>query len=233
MDSVARVDIVRLEGGKPRRTADSVAIEQELVVTSHGRALLSCTSSPENLLELLYGHLLSEGIARTPKEVSAQKKPDGTYDLDLLATETPQRQIEPVKSTLSIPARVIIDTAQEFTRRAKLFSKTGGTHAASICHGAELINHFEDVSRTSALDKALGDALIRSIDTSDKWILLSSRVSRVIVQKIARCGVPLIAALSAPTLQAVEEGRRLGVCLCAFVRSERANIYANEWRVTF
>ena len=51
------------------------------------------------------------------------------------------------------------------------------------------------------------------------------------ISKLARCGVPIVAAVSAPTIDAVRLAEELNVCLCGFVRGERMNVYANGWRL--
>jgi FdhD protein len=112
-----------------------------------------------------------------------------------------------------------------------VFRETGGTHAAALGDFTGIKSFFEDISRTCALEKAVGDGLLRGIDFSKTFIFLSSRVSKGMVEKAARCGIPIIAGVSAPTLQAVERAQTLGICLCGFVRDKRLNIYANKWRV--
>ena len=72
---------------------------------------------------------------------------------------------------------------------------------------------------------------MRNIEIHNSFIILSSRVPSAFVRKIARVGIPIIAAISAPTVQAVNEADRLGVCLCGFVRGNRMNVYANKWRL--
>ena len=61
--------------------------------------------------------------------------------------------------------------------------------------------------------------------------VLSSRVRADFVRKAARVGIPVIAAVSAPTVEAVDLAEQLGICLCGFVRGSRMNVYANRWRL--
>jgi FdhD protein len=102
-----------------------------------------------------------------------------------------------------------------------------------VAIGAENRIHTlaEDISRTCALEKALGEALFDGIEFGRCFIGLSSRVPRGFVRKIARAGIPIIAAVSAPTYEAVQEAETLGLCLCGFIRRGRLNVYSNAWRV--
>jgi len=89
----------------------------------------------------------------------------------------------------------------------------------------------EDISRTCALEKAIGEALLRGVDFEQSFAFLSSRVPSRMITKLARCGVPIVAAVSAPTMDAVRLAERLNICLCGFVRDERLNVYAHGWRI--
>jgi FdhD protein len=89
----------------------------------------------------------------------------------------------------------------------------------------------EDISRTCALEKALGAALLAGADLRSSILFLTSRIPRSFVRKAARVGIPIVAAVSAPTFEAVEEAERLGICLCGFVRGDRFNAYSRPSRV--
>jgi len=81
------------------------------------------------------------------------------------------------------------------------------------------------------LEKVLGDALLRSVTPDETFVFLSSRVPKRMLLKIVRCGIPIVAAVSAPTLAAVTTADKLGVCVCGFARGHRLNVYSHRWRV--
>ncbi|RME62459.1 MAG: formate dehydrogenase accessory sulfurtransferase FdhD [Caldilineae bacterium] len=125
----------------------------------------------------------------------------------------------------SLPAR--LHAAQT------LFGETGGLHAAALftADGA-LLCLREDVGRHNAVDKVVGWALLNGKLPLHKTILLvSGRASYEILQKATVAGVPIVAAISAPSNLAVDVARRFQVTLIGFLRERRFNVYAGEERV--
>lgn len=118
------------------------------------------------------------------------------------------------------------------------FAATGGLHAAALFDftadpaGALLVVR-EDIGRHNAVDKVIGWAVEnRRIPLTGTVLLVSGRVSFELAQKAVLAGVPVLAAVSAPSSLAVDLAVESGLTLVAFLRGESMNVYSRPDRVS-
>jgi FdhD protein len=152
----------------------------------------------------------------------------GRRNLESLAVTAPRASIE-----WSIDQHTIGRLPDALRAAQPAFAQTGGLHGAACfdVHGG-LETSSEDVGRHNAVDKVLGRMLeAERLPLAQSLLLVSGRASFEIVQKAWLGGIPLVAAVSAPSSLAIDLAREAGITLVGFVRDGRFNIYAHPERV--
>jgi len=139
-----------------------------------------------------------------------------------------------IDSPLTVSRRVIEMLPVALRSVQRTFAETGGLHAAALFDASgELAGTAEDVGRHNAVDKVIGAALGRGeVPLSNHVLFVSGRTSFEIVQKAVVAGLPIIAAVSAPSSLAIELAREANVTLLGFVRGHTFNIYSVPARIT-
>jgi FdhD protein len=152
----------------------------------------------------------------------------GTATLDQL-----RRRCDPLGSGPSVAVSTLLALPDALRRSQRLFEQTGGLHAAGLSDPeGTVLSVREDVGRHNAVDKLVGRSLLDdTLPLGDRVLVVSGRVSFEIVQKAALAGIPILAAVSAPSSLAVTTARDLGMTVVGFIRGPRANVYSHPERV--
>jgi FdhD protein len=258
-EPVRAVEAVRIvtDGSPPGGETTDVVVESPLtiVVEDIGSFTLMCT--PSDVEALAVGFALASGLVRGAGDISElstardplaihmrlQRQDGASPRRDLLRTDSSvlprPRAIEDlladiprVPDTLRVPGSMLVTVARKMQAAQKLFTRTGGTHAAGIFSpDGELVVLGEDIGRHNALDKAIGKRLLDGQSPRGCGAVLSGRVSLELVAKAARAGIELLAAVSAPSSLALDAAKRCNITLCGFVRDTRATVYTHHRRV--
>jgi len=155
----------------------------------------------------------------------------GKASLDAVRLKT---RFSPAADPLTVTPQLLSGLPDTLRAAQRLFDSTGGLHAAGLFDATgELLVAREDVGRHNAVDKVLGWALLADrIPAAGTVLMVSGRASFELAQKAVMAGVPVLAAVSAPSSLAVELAVDAGLTLVGFLRGPTMNVYAGTQRIT-
>ena len=139
----------------------------------------------------------------------------------------------PPTGTLRLNRDLLRSLPGKLSSAQAIFSRTGGLHASALFDGkGKLLLMREDVGRHNAMDKVIGRLFLEGrLPASGTAILVSGRASFELIQKALMAGIPILAAVGAPSSLAIDMAREFGMTLIGFLRDGRFNIYAGEDRI--
>ncbi len=258
--NILTVDVRKIEGPESGPAHDFVAVEEPLEIRIGGKAVSITMRTPGNDAELAVGFLFGEGILRSKAGIERiDAVGPNAIDIEVnvdVDTERLERNfyttsscgvcgkasIEAVHATgcamlprngFAVDSRIIHGLPVSLRESQAVFDRTGGLHAAALFdREGKLLSVREDVGRHNAVDKVIGAEVLEGRPPlHDRMLLVSGRVSFELVQKAVMGGIPLLAAVGAPSSLAVELARRFEMTLLGFVRDDRFNMYSAHWRV--
>ncbi|NDL59735.1 formate dehydrogenase accessory sulfurtransferase FdhD [Phytoactinopolyspora sp. XMNu-373] len=256
-----RQPVLRLRAGRAAQRPDTLAIEEPLIVRVGGENVTLTMRTPGQDFDLVAGWLVSEGVVAAPADIVAMRMcqdEENTVEVRLAPDVAPPRprafattsacgvcgadSVEAVRTSLRWPilgddARFdvgVLSALPDLLRsEQKIFDRTGGLHAAGLFTSTgECLVVREDVGRHNAVDKVVGSALRGGrLPLAGHVLQVSGRASFELVHKAAVAGIPVIAAVSAPSSLAVDLAAECGLTLLGFVRGGGMNVYTHQERV--
>jgi len=154
----------------------------------------------------------------------------GKSSIEALRVDRPYEVADdPVRLTPGVLAAL----PERLRESQRVFDRTGGLHAAGLFDaGGRLLALREDVGRHNAVDKVVGWALREGLlPLTGRVLMVSGRASFELTQKAMQAGVPVLAAVSAPSSLAVELAEDAGMTLVGFLRGETMNVYSGAQRI--
>ncbi|MGH3314065.1 MAG: formate dehydrogenase accessory sulfurtransferase FdhD [Streptomyces sp.] len=157
----------------------------------------------------------------------------GKASLEAVRTTARWAVEDPVDGPIRLEPAVLSCLPDRLRAAQRVFERTGGLHAAALfTPGGELLDVREDVGRHNAVDKLVGRALQQgTLPLRDSVLMVSGRASFELAQKAVMAGIPVLAAVSAPSSLAVDLAAETGLTLVGFLRGSSMNVYAGEHRL--
>ncbi len=255
-------DIALYQDGCPTLIEESLASEVRVALIYNGISHTVMMATPRDLEHFAVGFTLSERIVENISEIKSidiesvengvlvyieitqrrfmalkeqQRNMAGRTGCGLCGVAKLEQAIKPVipvESETVFNIHHLVPALAALRDQQETFKVTGATHAAmGIFSDGEIAGSFEDIGRHIALDKLIG-CVSRKGERKPDAVLLTSRASFEMVQKVASAGIPVIFAMSAVTSLARDLAEKSNITLVGFCRNNRATVYTHGRRIT-
>ena len=259
LDGVWQTDVVRhdrSQSGSVNGRATMILERPLTIEVDDASYTLLCSPGADR--ELVVGFLFTEGLIGSVDDIQLLSECPDSPDVMRVRTthpsEKPHRSLivtsscglcgredleamvaalGRVESRWEVPVAAVCRVPPAVLAVQPLFKATGCTHASALFDATgEVLCVREDVGRHNALDKLIGCALLTEMSLNSVGVFLSGHTSLELVANAARAGIPVVAAVGAPTAAAVKAAARLGVTLGGFLREQRLTVYSHPERIT-
>jgi len=237
------------------RTRVEKQVCRELALDLHlnGERLTTILSSPNDIEDLVFGLLYSEGLIKKAKDITSINIDNEKavvsvetaitlevtpYLRPLIATGgsksgiAPKRILKNIDTNFTVSSRQITSLMSSFMNTSKVYSDTRGIHSAAVATPEDIIASRDDIGRHNALDKVLGSCLRRGIEPQNHLIIISGRISSEILLKVAAHGYPVLLTKAVPTDIGISLAKDLGITLVRRSYDNVITVYSHDWRIT-
>jgi len=229
-----------------------LAKEAPYTLFLNDREILSISTLPSHLRELFVGFLVSEGVLLKPKEIT-ECQVDHASKLVRIELDVPQKRLANVQrkgmltsgcaggmvfsveaairprqekpESFRIPSSSVLKRMYELDTHPGIYSITRGVHAASVATLSETLVILEDLGRHNAVDKIVGHCFLNQIQTQDKLLLTTGRITSEVLVKAARSCFPIVISRSSASAMAVAMAKQSGIDVITYVRAGRFNYF--------
>lgn len=253
-----KLPVVKITADGRADVEDLVVKEAPLTIVLDNQELVTMLCLPANLKHLAVGYLLSEGLLKDKEEIRKVIADDqrgivwvetreGTgIDSQILSKRLitsgcgrgasfysladAQVGIK-TDSQFQMSAGDIFTLVDKFQHYSDLYKVTHGVHSAALCDAKNILVFADDIGRHNAIDKVIGECVIKGVPTDNCGLIFSGRISSEMLLKAARSRIPLIISVAAPTNVAIHMASDMGMTVVGMVKGKRMNIYSGAWRI--
>jgi FdhD protein len=229
--------IMRTPGADRELAAGFLLAEGVLKSPDDLGTLEYCTDPKADHPENIVNATIANGSAESLERMLADRRQVTTNSscgmCGRLTIESLRADAPVIRTEWRVSAQTLVAIPDRLRAAQRVFDETGGLHAAGLfTNDGALEAMAEDVGRHNAVDKVIGRMLMQDrLPLSAHLLFVSGRTSFEIIQKAFLAGIPLVAAVSAPSSLAIELARDAGVTLVGFLRGQDFNVYTHPERV--
>ena len=242
-----------ISSGSEQHITGEVVDEALACISVNGEELTRFMCSPHNLDQLAVGFLYNEGLINSVDDIRSvhvsKKRTCVDVWLKDAEFEAPKRPIvtagcgggvtfddlsgmhEPIYSDVIVGAAELAILMREVHLGADMYQRARGIHTAALAGDGKLLLQVEDVGRHNCLDRLAGAALSSKIDTRDRILLSSGRISSEMINKARRLQTPIVCSRTSPTSLSVALAEAWNITLVAYLRKDRMRLYTHPERV--
>ena len=244
----------KIEHDKPAEAVEGGMIEESLVsIYVNCRELATVMCSPLDQEALALGFIYNEGIIQSPDEVRVLKTNLSRTVVDVFLDRvefTPPRRIiltsgcsggttfrqlteayPALESDFATTSDVIFQRMRDLKGESQLYNQVRGAHTAALVDEERVLVSAEDVGRHNTIDKIAGKALLNDVETRDRIILSTGRISSEMLNKARIMNIPLVASRTTPTSISVRLAQAWNICIVGYVRQNRMRVYTHPQRL--
>ena len=213
------------------RHEEHIAGEYPVTISANGIFCCSAMIFPSMLEDYAAGALFLRGIINSADDISDIQIDGLNIEIKTSPGITKRETPRKVGSSLSVSRDDIFRCVQAILE-SDVFSKTEAVHSAGLfSEGSGMISIAEDIGRHTAMDKAIGAALLRRTDFSRVMAVSTGRQPAEMITKYIIAGIPVIATKGVPTSMAVKMADEAGITIAGLVRRGTMTVYTHPGRI--
>jgi len=211
--------------------SERIARETALVVFVDGHHFATAMILATLEKEYVIGHLYTQGLINDAADIVSIEIKNDIADVKL-KTDIEKRVVsQEVNSNLKVGKEDVFECVQGILK-SPVFAETEAVHSAGLfLYGRKTVAIAEDLGRHNALDKVIGNALLKNVDFSKTLATSTGRQPTEMILKCCSAGVPIIATKGVPTSLAVELAEKAGITIVGLVRRDSMIVYSHPERI--
>lgn len=239
MELYSKRRIIKISDQGRKFTEDFLIKEERFSLIINGEMINVFQCSPDHLEQLAIGYSFTQRRLKNIGDILSIQVDKTEKLIKMILKDAPQQEKEQKQKKEKdksnhnriYSSENIHELYHKFFNHCELFRLTGASHSCALADDEQILVFMDDVARHNALDKVIGEMLLRGIDDRDKIFIFSGRLALDMLKKVISTEVKLLIAPGAPTLSAVEKAEQEEITLLGFVRDGNINVYTHFLRI--